>query len=130
MRYGKEVRAFLMLSAILIVPACGADSPSTPTPSSSQTTHIITSTGFGGAPTSCIDFNNAKAGAVSAFVTPASIHLTLRTGTCNAPGQLVAEQDTELVNVNAPAGSNNVRLSNPTPSGPETPYMLRLTYWQ
>jgi hypothetical protein len=130
MRDGKQLRASLTALAILMVPGCGADSPSTPTPSYSQTTTIVDSTGFGGAATTCNEFNNAKAGPVSAFVTPPSIHLVLRTGPCNAPGQIVAEKDTELVNVNAPAGSNNVRLSNPNPSGPETPYMLRLTYWR
>ena len=54
----------------------------------------------------------------------------LRTGTCNTPGQILAERDTELVKVNAPAGSNNLRVSNPNPSGPDTAYMLRLTYWR
>jgi hypothetical protein len=90
----------------------------------------MSSTGFGGATTACIEFTNAKAGTVTVFVTPPSIHLVLRAGTCNAPGQFVAEKDTELVNVNAPAGSNNLRLSNPNLSGPDTPYTLRLTYWQ
>jgi len=130
MRCSKEVRASLTLLAILIVPECGGESPSTPTPSYSQTTETFDSSGFGGAATSCAEFNNAKAGPVSVFVTPPSIHLVLRTGTCNAAGPIVAEKDTELVNVPAPAGSNNVRLSNPNPSGPETPYFLRLTYWK
>jgi len=58
------------------------------------------------------------------------LHLVLRAGTCNAPGQIVAEKDTELVNVNAPAGANHVRISNPDRSGPDTPFTLRLTYWQ
>src|SRR3954464_7874520 len=130
MLHGKQVRASLVFLAALVIPACGAESPSTPTPSFSQTTHIVTSTGFGGAATACEGFNNAKAGPVTVFVTPPSIHLVLRTGTCNAPGQILAEKDTELVNVNAPAGTNNVRFANPNPSGPDTEYMLRLTYWQ
>jgi hypothetical protein len=128
MLYGKQVRASLVLFAPLEVPACGAGSPSTPTPSYSQTTEIVFGSGFGGADT-CKQFNNAKAGTVSVFVTPPSIHLVLRVGTCNAPGQILAEKDTELLNVNAPAGSNHVRLSNPDPSGSDTPYTLRLTYW-
>ena len=45
-------------------------------------------------------------------------------------GQIVAEKDTELANVNAPAGSNNVRVSNPNPSDPNSAFMPRLTYWQ
>jgi hypothetical protein len=100
-----------VLVAALGVQACGAQNPSSPAPSYSQTTALVTSTGFGGASTACQEFNNAKAGPVSVFVTPPSIHLVLRAGTCNAPGQIVAEMDTELVNVNAPAGSNHVRLS-------------------
>jgi len=113
-----------------MISACGGESPSTPTPAYSQTTHIVTSTGFGGAATACEAFNNAKAGTVTVFVTPPSIHLVLRSGTCNAPGQILAEKDSELVNVNAPAGSNHVRLTNPNPSGPDTEYLIRLTYWQ
>jgi hypothetical protein len=130
MLFARRVGVCLVFSAVLVVPACGSKGPSTPTSSPSQTTHVISSTGFGGAATACIDFVNAQAGAVSAFVTPPSIHLVLRAGTCNAPGQILAEKDTQLVNVNAPAGSNHLRLSNPNPSGPYTPYMLRLTYWQ
>jgi len=130
MLHGKQVRASLVFFAAGVVPACGSASPSTPTPSYSQTSTVITGSGFGGSPTACIDFNNAKAGTVTVFVTPPSIHLVLRAGTCNAPGQIVAEKDAELVNVNAPAGANHVRLSNPNPSGPDTPYTLRLTYWQ
>jgi hypothetical protein len=126
----KRARTSVVLFAALGVPACGAETPSSPAPSYSQTTAIITSTGFGGASSACQEFNNAKAGPVSAFVTPPSIHLVLRAGTCNAPGQTVAERDTELVNVNAPVGSNHVRLSNPNPSGADTPYTLRLTYWR
>jgi hypothetical protein len=130
MQSRKQVRASLVFIAALVVPACGAESPASPTASYSQSTHIINSSGFGGSPTACDEFNNARAGAVSVFVTPPSIHLVLRSGTCNAPGQTLAEKDTELVNVNAPAGANHVRVSNPNPSGPDTPYMLRLTYWQ
>jgi hypothetical protein len=127
MRYGKQARASLVLFTALGVQACGGESPSSPTASYSQTTVVVSGSGFGGSATVCQEFNNAKAGAVTVFVTPPSIHLVLRTGTCNAPGQILSERDTELVNVNAPAGSNHVRLSNP--SGLDTAYTLRLTYW-
>jgi hypothetical protein len=121
------------LAALIFVPAlaasdCGGQSPSGPT--YSQTGVVSLFSGFGGATTACQDFNNAKAGPVSVFVTPPSIHLVLRAGTCNAPGQILAEKDSELVNVNAPAGANHVRISNPDPSGPDTPFTLRLTYWK
>jgi hypothetical protein len=128
MLYRKQVRACALVLAPLIVAACGAENLSTP--SFSQTTHIISSTGFGAAPSACHEFNNATAGAVTVFVTPPSIHLILRTGTCSAPGQTLVEKDIELVSVNAPAASNNEVASNPNPLGPETPYMLRLRYWQ
>src|SRR4029079_7259655 len=77
MLYGKQVRACALVLAPLIVAACGAENPSTPTPSFSQTTHIMSSTGFGAAPSACHEFNNAKAGA----------------GTCSAPGQTLVEED-------------------------------------
>lgn len=79
-------------------------------------------------PTSCHEFENAKAGQVSALVTPQSIHLALGTGRCSAPGQVLGEKDNELV-LDAPAGWNHVTLTNPNPSG-ETPYTIRLTYWR
>jgi hypothetical protein len=94
----------------------------------SQTTEIVSGSGFGGSTTVCTEFNNAKAGPVTVFVTPPSIRLILRAETCNAPGQVLAEKDTELVNVGAPAGANHVRLSNP--SELDTPYTLRLTFWR
>src|SRR3954447_20640754 len=126
----KWVRTSLAAFIALAAPACGSQSPSSPAGVYSQTTEIVQSTGFGGAVQACQEFNNSRAGAVTVFVTPPSIHLVLRVGTCTAPGQIVAEKDTELVNVNAPAGANHVRLTNPNPAGPDTPYMLRLTYWR
>jgi len=121
---GTHALASLVFVPALAVSACGV-SPSGPT--YSQTTEIVSGSGFGGSTTVCTGFNNAKAGPVTVFVTPPSIHLILRAGTCNAPGQVLAEKDTELVNVGAPAGANHVRLSNP--SELDTPYTLRLTYW-
>ena len=77
--------------------------------------------------TSCWDFNNAKAGPVSADVTPRTIHLILAAGRCSAPGQMLAERDAEVVNVDAPAGWNHVTLSNG--SDVDVSYTLRITYW-
>ena len=128
MLYGKQMRGSLVLFATLMVPSCGAESPSTPTGQYYQTTSTLTTPGFNGMPTTCHQFNNAKAGQVGVSVTPQSIHLALGAGMCNAPGQILAEKDTELV-VNAPAGWHHVRLSNPNPSG-ETPYTIQLTYWR
>lgn len=78
----------------------------------------------------CWPVNNAKAGPVSPDVTPRSIHLTLGAGTCSAPAQTLAESDGELVNVNAPAGSIHVTLSNPSDVDVDVPYTLRVTYFQ
>jgi hypothetical protein len=127
MFYGDQRRTVFVLLVAFAVSACGAESPSSPTSSSSQSTDLITyPTGFGGAPTSCVDFNNAKAGPVSVFVTPPSMHVALRTGKCNAAGQVLAEKDTELINVAAPAGANNLVLSN----APASDITIRLTYWK
>src|SRR3954466_3486997 len=98
--------ACLVFVPALAVTACGAQSPSGPT--YSQTSAVVSASGFGGSTTACNEFNNAKAGPVTVFVTPPAIHLILRAGTCNAPGQVLAEKDTELVNVAAPAGANHV----------------------
>ena len=120
-------RTVLVLLMAFLISACGAGSPSSPTSSSSETTDLITyPTAFGGAPTSCLDFNNAKAGPVSVFVTPPSVHVVLRTGTCVAAGQTLAEKDAELINVSAPAGKNNAVFSNP----PASDITVRLTYWK
>jgi hypothetical protein len=75
----------------------------------------------------CWNFNNAKAGPVSADATPRSLHIVLGAGTCSAPGQILAERDGELVNVDAPAGSNHVTLLNRSES--EAAYTLRITHW-
>jgi hypothetical protein len=75
----------------------------------------------------CWDFNNAKAGPVSADVSPRSIHVVLGAGTCRTPGAILAERDGEVVNADAPAGSNHVTLSNP--SDADVPYTLHITRW-
>jgi hypothetical protein len=77
--------------------------------------------------TACWEFDNAKAGAVSAEVTPRSIHLILGAGKCAAPGQLLAEKDGELANVTAPLGWIHVTLVNQ--SDAEAPYTLRVAYF-
>jgi len=75
----------------------------------------------------CWSFNNAKAGPVSADVSPRSIHVVLGAGTCSAPGAILAERDGEVVNADAPAGSNHVTLVNP--SDVAVPYTLHVTRW-
>ncbi len=75
----------------------------------------------------CWNFNNAKAGPVSADVSPASIHLAISAGTCAAPGQMLRENDGEVANVDAPEGANHVTLSNR--SDVAVPYTLRITHW-
>ena len=54
------------------------------------------------------------------------MHVALRTGKCNAAGQVLAEKDSELIHVAAPAGANNLLLSNP----PASDITIRLTYWK
>jgi hypothetical protein len=74
-----------------------------------------------------LPFSNAKAGPVSADVSPRSIHVVLGAGTCSAPGAILAERDGEVVEVDAPAGSNHVTLVNLSDS--PVPYTLRVTHW-
>jgi hypothetical protein len=65
MRYGRQARAALVLFAALRVPACGGESPSLPTASCSQTTVVVSGSGFGGSGSVCQEFINAKAGGVT-----------------------------------------------------------------
>jgi len=123
-----QARAFSVLLAALGVPACGSQSPSVPTPPSVQTMDTMSGPPIAAHSNTCWDFNNAKAGPVSADVTPRTIHLTVTAGKCSAPGQTLAEKDGEVVNAAAPAGWNHVTLSNPSDS--EVPYTLRITYWR
>lgn len=70
-------RAALMLLLVLTFPGCGSESPSSPTPASSQTTMIVQSSGFGGATTSCQSFDNAKAGPVTILLPSCGTHGTI-----------------------------------------------------
>jgi hypothetical protein len=92
MLHAERVCASLVFFASLMVSACGAESPSTPTPSYYQSTSPLGTPGFGGASSTCHQFNS------------------------NAPGETLADEGDNEVVVNAPAGWNNVRLSNPNPS--------------
>lgn len=122
-----QARASVVLFAALAVPACGGDSSSVPTPSYARGTETLSGSNIAAHSSFCKDFNNARAGAVSADVSPASIHLALGVGTCGAPGQILAEKDGEVANVDAPAGWNHVTLSNRSDSN--TPFTLRITHW-
>lgn len=116
----------LALFAALAVPACGGESPAVPTTPHARGTETLS----GPIPAHaslCKEFDNAKAGAVSAWVSPRSIYLVLGAGTCSAPGQILAEKDGEVTNVDAPAGRNHVRLSNR--SDLDTSFTLSIMHW-
>jgi hypothetical protein len=126
MLHGTQARVSLVLFAALAVPACGGESPSVPTTPHARGTETLSGP-ISAHASFCRDFNNAKAGAVSADVVPPSFHLLLGSGTCSAPGQILAEKDGEVANVDAPAGWNHVTLSNP--SDLNTSFTLRITHW-
>jgi hypothetical protein len=112
--------------AALAVAGCGAGADPAPTPTYVRGTSTASATNFRANTNSCVAFNNARAGEVSAYVTPPWIHLQLGVGTCAAPGQVLAERDGD-VTVDAPAGWNHLTLSNR--SGSDTNYTLTLTHW-
>ena len=122
-----DARALLALFAALAVPACGGESPSVPTPSSARGVETMSGPAIAPQSSICWPFNNAKAGPVSADVSPRSIHVVLGAGTCSAPGPILAERDGEVVNVDAPAGSNHVTLVNS--SDLAVTYTLHITRW-
>jgi hypothetical protein len=127
MVYRRRARAHPALLAGLMLTACGSGSPSVPTPSTSQGTETMSGPPIAAHSSFCWTFNNAKAGPVSADVTPRSIHVAIGAGACSAPGQMLAERDGEVVNADAPAGANHVTLSNA--SDQDTPYTLRIIHW-
>lgn len=127
MLYVSQARASFGLFAVLAVSACGSGSPSAPTQPSILGTATMSGPPVASRSSACWDFNNVKAGPVSADVTPRTIHLILTAGKCSAPGQMLAEKDGEFVNMEAPAGWNHVTLSNQ--SDVDVPYTLRITYW-
>ena len=121
-----RIRASLVLLVTLGLPACGGESSSGPMPSYVRWTETLSATNLAAPFTYCKDFTNAKAGNVSADVTPPSIHLVLGAGTCSTPGQILAEKD-GVVSVDMPAGSNHITLSSR--SDLDTAFTLSLTYW-
>jgi hypothetical protein len=127
MVYGSRARACLAFLAALTVSACGSDTPSLPKPSYLQGTEVMSGPPIAPHSSICWPFDNAKAGPVSAEVTPAPVHVAVGAGSCSAPGPVIAEKDGAVVNVDAPAGSNHVTLSNG--SDLDAPYTLRVTHW-
>jgi len=105
--------------------ACGGGEGPTPTPQAVRASDTLSGP-IAANSTSCWDFTSARAGAVSAGVTPASLRVILAAGSCSAPGQTLAEKDGEVSNIDTPAGVNHVSLSN---QGVATSFTLTLTYW-
>ena len=117
-----------MLLATLAVAGCGAKSPSAPQPPyAARGTETLSGPPLPARSSFCHSFNNAKAGAVSADITPRSIHLVVGAGPCSAPGQMLAENDGEVANVEAPAGANHVTMANR--ADVDTAWTLRITHW-
>ena len=128
MLHVSETRASLVLVAALVVPACGeSESPSAPARQYAQGTGSISGSSLAAHSTFCYDFDNAKAGPVSADVNPRSIHLVLAAGRCSAPGEILAEKAGEIANADAPEGRNHVTLFNRSDS--PTAFTLRVTRW-
>ena len=128
MLHACKARASLVLVAALTVPACGGDeSPSAPTRQYARGTESISGSNLAAHSSFCHNFENARAGAVSADVTPPSIHLVLAAGRCSARGAILAEKGGEIVNADAPEGWNHVTLFNRSDS--PTAFTLRITHW-
>ena len=122
-----DARVALVALGTVAVSACGADTPSVPTTPHSRGVETMSGPAIAPQSSMCWGFSNAKAGPVSADVSPRSIHVVLGAGTCSAPGAILAERDGEVVEVDAPAGSNHVMLVNLSDS--PVPYTLRVTHW-
>lgn len=127
MLYATRARTCLVVFVVAVGSACGSGSPSEPTRPYTRGTETLSGPNLAAHSSFCKDFDNAKAGPVSVDVTPPSIHLILGTGTCKAPGQILAAKDGEVTNVDAPEGSNHVTLSNR--SNTDTPFTLRIIRW-
>ena len=121
-----HARVSLVIFVALAVPACGTESPAVPTTPHARGTETLSGP-ISAHSSFCRDFNNARSGPVSADVVPPSFHLLLGAGTCSAPGPILAEKDGEVANVEAPAGSNHVTVSNR--SDLDTSFTLRITHW-
>ena len=125
--FKNQSRVLLVLLLIFKAAACGnSESPATPTPQSARGTSTLSGP-IAARSSFCRGFNNARAGAVSASVLPRSLRVILVAGSCDAPGQTLAEGDGDVVNVEAPAGSNHVRLSNQ--SDVALSFSLTITHW-
>ena len=122
-----DARVLLVLFAAAALPVCGGGSPAVPTPTSIRGVETMSGPAIAPHSSVCWPFNNAKAGPVSADVSPRSIQVVLGAGTCSAPGAILAERDGEVVNADAPAGSNHVTLVNS--SDVDVPYTLHVTRW-
>ena len=128
MLHASQARASFVFLVALTVPACGSsESPSSPTPRYYQSTSTMSGPPIAAHSSTCWEFDNAKAGPVSADVSPRTIRVILAAGKCSAPGQVLAERDAEVVNVDAPTGWIHVTLSNV--SDVDLGYTLRVTYW-
>jgi hypothetical protein len=110
-----------------MITACGSDPASIPKPSFIQGTETMSGPPIAAHSSACWTFNNAKAGPVSADVTPRLLHLAIGAGSCSAPGQTLAEQDGEVVNAEAPAGADHATILNA--SDLDAPYTLRVMHW-
>ena len=120
--------AAVLLFAALCFSACeSSETPAAPTNPSARGTDSLSGSNLAAQSSFCQGFNNAKAGPVSADITPPFLHLVVRAGPCSAPGQILGEQDGEVANVNAPAGPNQVTVSNRSETN--TAYTLRINYW-
>ena len=120
----RDLISLLLLSATL---ACGGGSgTSAPTPVHIRGTSTGSATGFQAHSTACVEFQNARAGEVSAYVTPDYIVVALVTGSCATPGDVVAEKAGN-VTADAPAGANHIRLTNTTDD--TITYTFSLTHW-
>jgi len=121
-------RALLLFLLTFTVAACGGgESPVAPTPQYARGTSTLSGPPIAARSSICTTFNNARAGAVSAGVSPPSLRVTVAAGTCSAPGQILGEKDGEVANAEAPAGPNHVTLSNQ--SDVAVSWSLTITHW-
>ena len=120
-------RGLTSLLFLFAAVACGGGGgTSAPTPVYVRGTSTGSATGFQAQSTACVEFQNARAGEVSAYVTPDSIVVALVAGSCAAPGQVIDESPGN-VTADAPAGANHIRLTNTTDH--TITYTFSLTHW-